>query len=147
MLVRECRSQGCDRQAYREDRYLLLGTPLRCSSSTAPRQLLLGNSSCIALLPSIHGHMQYLHFHHPCRSYSRRLTDEHVGYPTFALVTINVEGINDRTIQVTQNLLRIIFDNNIIDPASIIMLCDPRFEGFERTPLFISRKTQCIVYC
>jgi hypothetical protein len=33
---------------------LLLGTPLRCS--------------CIALLPSIHGHMQNLHFHRPWRS-------------------------------------------------------------------------------
>ena len=30
--------------------------------------LLLGNCSCIALLPSIHEHMQNLHFHHPWRS-------------------------------------------------------------------------------
>jgi hypothetical protein len=27
--------------------------------------LLLGNCSCVTLLPSIHGHMQNLHFHRP----------------------------------------------------------------------------------
>ncbi len=55
MLVRECRSQGRDRQAYRDDRYLLL---------------------------------QYLHFLHPYRSYSRRLADGHVGYLLNYLVSL-----------------------------------------------------------
>ena len=36
------------------------------------RYLLLGNSSCITLLSPIHGHMQYLHFHHPWWSYVAR---------------------------------------------------------------------------
>ena len=33
------------------------------------RYLLLGNSSCIALISYIHVTMQYLHFHHPWWSY------------------------------------------------------------------------------
>jgi len=35
-------------------------------SAIAPRQLLLDNSSCIVLLPSIHGHMRYPNKLHPC---------------------------------------------------------------------------------
>ena len=37
---------------------LSLGTALRCSSTTAPRQLLLDNCSCVVLLPYIPGHMR-----------------------------------------------------------------------------------------
>ena len=37
---------------------LSLGTALRCSSTTAPRQLLLDNCSCFVLLPYIPGHMR-----------------------------------------------------------------------------------------
>ena len=50
---------------------------LRASSATAPRQLLLGNCSCVTLIPyvlyicivllaSIHGHMRYPNKLHPC---------------------------------------------------------------------------------
>jgi len=39
------------------------------------RCLLLGNSSCVALLSYIRVTMQYLHFHHPWWSYSARSQD------------------------------------------------------------------------
>ncbi len=70
----------------------------------APRHtasLLLGNCSCvtllpyvlyicIALLPSIHGHMQNLHFHHPCRSYSMAHLEYRISFLHVLLINSSI---------------------------------------------------------
>ncbi len=51
---------------------LCLGTPLRCSSTTAPALSYYRPSMdiCIALLPSIHGYMHFPHLPRSCGSYA-----------------------------------------------------------------------------
>ncbi len=51
-----------------DGRYITMSQGWRCeyAQGCADRYLLLGNCSCITLLPHIPGHMQYLHSPHPC---------------------------------------------------------------------------------